>query len=125
MTRIEAAQLALDNEDLALADRLLGDHDHAIRVEDHAWPRGEILARLRPSQTLARLRRTRPRNVRAWSDDRSERIALAGVALAALERPRQAAAMYRLARQREQWIEESMRQKLEQLGAPLEGEIAD
>jgi len=123
--RLTAAQLALDGDDAELADRLLGDHDRAIDVTDHAWPRGEILARLRPTVALARLRRTRARGVRRWSDERADRIALAGVAFEALARPRQAAAMYRLAMRREDWVESPMRVRLAALGEPVEGELAD
>ena len=121
-TRIDAAQLALDNGDLELADRLLGDHSRAIDL--HNWPRGALLARLRPSETLAQLRRTRHRTVRRWSDDGGDRIALAGIALEALARPRQAAALYRLAATREIWLADLMRERLQALGEPLEGEVA-
>ncbi|NVB77025.1 MAG: hypothetical protein HOV81_01400 [Kofleriaceae bacterium] len=123
--RIEAAQLAIHDNDLALADRLLGDHGHAIAFDDHGSRYGEVLARLRPSETLATLRRTRSREVRRWSEDRAERIALAGVALEALARPRQAAAMYRLAAKTETWIAETMRERLAALGEPVEGDVAD
>ena len=122
--RIDAAQLALDNGDRELADRLLGDHGNALVFESHAWPRGDLLGQLRPSETLARLRRSRPRSVHSWRDDRADRIALAGVALAALQRPRQAAALYRLAAQKEDWIEKAMHEKLAALGEPLAGELA-
>jgi hypothetical protein len=125
LIRIDAAQLALHNKDLELADRLLGDHDRAIRIEEYAWPNGEIVARLRPSRALARLRRSRPRSVRRWSDERGDRIALAGVALQALERPRKAAAMFRLAAKLESWLLEDMHARLTAMGAPIDGDYAD
>jgi len=124
LIRIEAARLALGNDDLDLADRLLGDHDRAIQVEEYAWPHGEIVARLRPSRTLARLRRSRRRHVRRWSDERGDRIALAGIALQALERPRQAAAMFRLAAKTERCLADAMHARLVAMHAPIDGEVA-
>jgi hypothetical protein len=121
--RIDAAQLAFDAGELELADRLLGDHGGTIR-RDVGYPPAVMLARLRPSHTLAQLRRERTRDVRRWGDDSGDRIALAGIALEALSRPRQAAAMYRLAATKGEWLAREMRVQLERLGAPFEGELA-
>ncbi len=123
--RIEAAQLALDAGEPALARRLLGDHGHAIDLRYNAWPRGEMLAQLSPSETLARIRRTRARGVRRWRDESADRIAVAGVALETLARPRKAAAMYRLAITNGTYLEDPMTRRLEALGAPLDGELAE
>jgi hypothetical protein len=123
--RLEASRLAFDNEDFELADRLLGTHDHAIRLADHAYYWGSMLARLRPSHTLAELRRTRDRRVRSWEGETGDRVALAGIALEMLQRPRQAATMYRLAiRKEEHWLGDELRARLKALGEPLEGEVA-
>ncbi len=121
--RIDAAQLAFHARELELADRLLGEHDRAIDL-DALYPATEMLARLRPSSTLARLRASRSRDVRRWTDEYGHRIALAGMALEALARTRQAAAMYRLAARTEQWLVPHMRARLGRLGEPFEGEVA-
>jgi hypothetical protein len=95
--RITAARVALAAGERALADRLLGDHARSIELEEPAWWSSRIVAELRPSATLARLRATRRRGVRGFADDDAERMALAGACLEALRRPRQAATLYRLA----------------------------
>jgi len=56
-----------------------------------------VLARLRPSLALARLRQTRLRGRRGWDDEFGARLAVAGLAMEHLHRPRQAAEMYRRA----------------------------
>ncbi len=124
--RLDAARLAFDNEDFELADRLLGNHDHAIHLEHHSYYWGSLLAHLRPSITLGRLRRTRDRHVRSWENDSGDRVAIAGIALEKLRRPRQAAAMYRLAIRKEgQWLGDELRGRLKALGEPLDGEVAE
>ncbi len=119
-THVTAAKLAFAAGDRALADRLLGDHAGAIQLHDHPWHDGQLLAELRPSYTLARLRATRRRSIRDWADERADRIAIAGVALEALHRPRQAAALYRLAIENEDWLADHLKPRLEQLGEPVE-----
>jgi len=94
---VAAAQLALDADEPALADRLLGDHAGAVDLSEGSWPLGATLARLRPSYALARLRATRARGVRSWHDEPHLRIAIAAVAMAALRRPGKARALYRQA----------------------------
>jgi hypothetical protein len=93
--RVAAALMAMQQGERELADRLLGDHADVIGFDDHSWSEAEMLAELRPSFLLARLRATRPRGVRSWRGDSGLRLVLAGVALEALHRPAQAAAMYR------------------------------
>lgn len=117
--RIAAAQLALTAGNAGLADRMLGEYATTIDIAHHAWPHGELLARLRPSYALSRLRETRERHVRSWQQDTGDRIAVAGVALEALCRPKQAARRYRLA-MREDWLEPIMRERLAALGEPIE-----
>ncbi len=119
-THIAAAELALRAGDRALADRLLGDHAATIRIDDHPWHYGQLLAELRPSYTLARLRETRHRDIRTWEDERGDRVAVAGVALAALHRPKQAAAMFRLAMKHEDWLAPFMKVRLEALGESVD-----
>jgi hypothetical protein len=115
LTRVSAAQLAFDAGDPALADRLLGEHANIIRLEHQVGEHADLLARLRPSYTLARLRETRHAGVRSWSDEIGDRIVLAGTALETLHRPKQAAAMYRLA-MRYEYLEPQMRARLRALG---------
>jgi hypothetical protein len=114
-THVTAAHLALRAGDRALADRFLGDHVAVIRLDDHPWQDGEMLAQLRPSYTLARLRETRHRTVRDWDDEPGDRCAVAGVALEALHRPKQAAAMYRLAL-RDDWLIPHVQWRLDRIG---------
>ena len=117
-THVVAAELALRAGERALADRFLGDHAATIRIDDHPWHYGRVLAELRPSYTLARLRETRRRDIRRWEDECGDRVAVAGVALAALRRPKQAAAMFRLAMKHEDWLTPFMKARLEELGEP-------
>jgi hypothetical protein len=93
----DAASLAMRAGDLALADRLLGEHVAGVSFEYALNTHAVLLARLRPSLALAALRESRDRSVRRAEDDRPDRNALAAVALHALHRPRQAAAMLALA----------------------------
>jgi hypothetical protein len=116
---ISAAELAVEAGDLALADRLLGDHADAIRLEHHAWPGGKLLALLRPSRALARLRATRERSVRSWRDERGDRIAVAGVAMEALHRPRKAAELYQLAIEGDAYLSYALQDRLDALADPL------
>jgi hypothetical protein len=119
-THITAAELALEAGDPELADRLLGEHGDAIRLEDHAWPGGKLLALLRPSRALVRLRATRARGVRSWPDDRGDRIAVAGLAMEALHRPRKAAELYRLALDRDPYLEYDLNDRLAAVAASIE-----
>lgn len=114
LTHVIAAELAFRAGDRVLADRFLGDHAGVIRLADHPWHYGEILAELRPSFTLARLRETRTKDVRTWEDERGDRCAVAGVALEALHRPKQALAMYELAL-REDWLEPHLSDRVQRL----------
>ncbi len=115
LTHFLAAALALRAGDRALADRLLGDHARVVQLGDHAWHHGETLAELRPSLTLVRLRETRPKHVRTWEDESGDRCAVAGVALEALHRPKQAVAMYQLAL-REDWLRPCLSDRMKRLG---------
>ncbi|MEO8701693.1 MAG: hypothetical protein ABI867_16725 [Kofleriaceae bacterium] len=117
-TRIAAAELAMAANQPELARRLFGDHGDAVRLEHHAWPSGEILAQLRPSFALARLRATRV--VRRLADEPGDRLAVAGAALEALHRPRQAAALYRLALEREDHLAYYLNPRLARLGFAVE-----
>jgi hypothetical protein len=91
------------------------------------WPQHEVIARLRPSLMMTILRRTRVRDVRGWSEEPGERLALAAVALEALHRPRQAAAMYRLAMKHTGYLREELRTRLDALGLAedLDGAAAE
>jgi hypothetical protein len=111
---IRAARLAMRVGDPALADRLLGDHENAVDLRDAAWTDGELLAQLRPSVALARLRATRPRGVRRLGDETGERLAVAAVALETLRRPHQAAALYRRVTGTE-WLHNEIRGRLRAL----------
>ncbi len=115
-TMITAAELALEAGDPALADRLLGPHAGAIRLAHHAWPWGAMLARLRPSVALARLRATRLRHVRRLADESGDRLAVAAVAMETLRRPRQAAALYKLAIERESYLADDLEIRLAAIG---------
>jgi hypothetical protein len=110
-----AARLALRSGDLMLADRLLVGLAVRSRFAHDAWTLGEVLARTRPSFTLARLRQTRPRGVRRWADERGARLAVAGLAFETLRRPRQAAACYRQAIAQEGWLAAELRPRLNTL----------
>jgi hypothetical protein len=114
---ILAAELAVGAGELALADRLLGDHADAIQLEHWAWHQGQLLAQLRPSRALERLRATRDRGVRSWRDDRGDRIAVAGVAMEALHRPRKAAELYQLAIDRDEHLSYYLQARLDALAA--------
>lgn len=59
--------------------------------------------------------------MRSWQDDRPDRIALSGIALEALRRPKQAARRYRVA-MREDWLTPLMVARLEALGEDVRGE---
>jgi hypothetical protein len=118
LTHVTAAELAFRAGDRQLADRFLGDHAGVIRLADHPWHHGELLAELRPSFTLARLRETRRKEVRTWEDERGDRCAVAGVALEALHRPKQALAMYELAL-REDWLEPHLVARMKRLGEEI------
>jgi hypothetical protein len=76
-----------------------------------------VLARTRPSLALARLRETRPPGVRRQEDEWGERLAVTGLALETLRRPRQAAAAYRRAMEEESWLAEELRPRLAALEA--------
>jgi len=89
----DAACLAMRAGDLALADRLLGNHAAGIGLEYALYTHAVLLARLRPSLALAKLRATRDRTVRRAEDDSPDRNALAAIALLSLHRPKQAATM--------------------------------
>ena len=115
LTHFLAADLALRAGDRVLADRLLGEHAGVVRLVDHTWHHGETLAELRPSFTLARLRETRSKAVRTWEDEPGDRCAVAGVALEALHRPKQAVAMYKLAL-REDWLKMLLHDRMKRLG---------
>jgi len=93
----DAACLAMRAGDLALADRLLGDHVAGVSYEYALTTHAVLLARVRPSLALAGLRASRDRSVRRAEDDRPDRNMLAAIALHALHRHRQAAAMFALA----------------------------
>jgi hypothetical protein len=96
-TMIHAARLALAAGDHAMANRLLaGRARPQMMIDTPRWI-GDLLARLRPSQALALLRRTRERGVRDWEDEPVERIVVAATAMEGLRRPHQAAALYRVA----------------------------
>lgn len=116
LTHVIAAELALRAGDRALADRFLGDHAGVIRLVGHPWQHGETLAELRPSFTLARLRETRAKDVHGWEDEPGDRCAVAGVALEALHRPKQALAMYKLAL-RDDWLRPHLHDRMQRLGA--------
>jgi len=118
LTHVTAAELAFRAGDRQLADRLLGDHAGVIRLADHPWHYGELLAELRPSFTLARLRETRTKEVRTWEDEPGDRCAVAGVALEALHRPKQALAMYQLAL-RDDWLKPLLYDRVKRLGAAI------
>jgi hypothetical protein len=90
-----AANLATIVGQPDLADRLLLGPASRADLRYATWYWGQVLARLRPSFALARLRQTRPRGVRGWNDEFGARLAVAGLAMEHLHRPRQAAAMYR------------------------------
>lgn len=96
-TRITAACHALRAGARDLAELLLADHGATIHPSDHSWDAAELLAKLRPSLLLARLRATRERGRRGWRSEPPFRLLLAGIAHEALNRPRQAIALYRLA----------------------------
>ncbi|MBZ0231467.1 MAG: hypothetical protein K8M05_03895, partial [Deltaproteobacteria bacterium] len=96
-TMIQAARIALQAGDLAMADRLLaGRARPQMMVDTPRWV-GDVLARVRPSLALSLLRSTRERGVRGWEDEPVERVVVAAMAMEHLRRPRQAAALYRLA----------------------------
>jgi hypothetical protein len=67
-----------------------------MMVDTPRWI-GDLLARIRPSLALSLLRSTRERGVRGWEDEPVERIVVAATAMETLRRPRQAAALYRIA----------------------------
>lgn len=96
-TRITAACHALRAGARDLAELLLADHGATIHPTDHARDASELLAQLRPSLLLARLRATRERGRRGWRSEPPFRLLMAGIAHEALNRPRQATALYRLA----------------------------
>jgi hypothetical protein len=114
-TRVTAASLAMRAGAADLADRLLADHGAAVSLDEHDWMQAELLARLRPSLLLARLRATRERGVRTWRDESGVRLSLAGTALEALHRPNQAAAMYRLALDANVYLRDELRARLRRL----------
>jgi hypothetical protein len=115
VTRVTAASLALRAGAADLADRLLADHGAAVSIDEHDWSQAEILARLRPSLLLARLRATRHRGVRTWREESGVRLILAGTALEALHRPNQAAAMYQLALDANAYLRDELRARLRRL----------
>lgn len=96
-TRVAAAVLAMQVGARELAELLLADHGASVHPSDSSLGTSELLARLRPSLLLARLRETRYRGVRSWRDELPHRLCFGGLALEELKRPRQAAALYRLA----------------------------
>lgn len=96
-TMIAAARLAVAAGDHELADRLIGTRARASHMTQAPRWLGDVLAVVRPSQALAFLRATRERGVHGWDDEPVERQAIAALALEHLRRPRQAAALYRLA----------------------------
>ncbi len=96
-TMIQAARIALEAGELAMADRLIaGRARPQMMVDTPRWI-GDLLARVRPSLALALLRSTRERGVRRWEDEPVERMVVAAMAMEYLRRPRQAAALYRAA----------------------------
>lgn len=103
-TLLKAAHLATKAGDTALADRLMLGPASRADLHDGTWHWGQVLARLRPSFALARLRQTRRRGVRGWNGEWGVRLAVAGLAMEHLHRPRQAAAMYRRAIADEPWL---------------------
>lgn len=109
---LNAAGLALQNDDLPLADRLLAGLAARGQFQHSAWSWGRVLARTRPSFTLARLRQTRSPGVRSLDDETGERLAVAALALETLHRPRQAAALYRRAIADEAWLADELRPRL-------------
>lgn len=96
-TMIQAAGLALRGGDLALTDRLLAGRVRPRMMVDAPRWIGDLLARVRPSLALSLLRSTRERGVRGWQDEPVERVVVAAMAMETLRRPRQAAALYRVA----------------------------
>jgi hypothetical protein len=116
-TLVVAADLALRHGDLALADRLLAGPAERATFQHDAWYLGRMVARTRPSFTLARLRATRPPGVRRLEDERGDRLAVAALATETLNRPRQALALYRQALADAPWLEDELRPRLEALGA--------
>jgi hypothetical protein len=114
---VRAAWLAGRTGDLALADRLLGNHAAAISLVHSAGTFGLLLAQLRPSFALAQLRATRQRGVRSWHDECGERIAVAAIAMDALNRPHKAAELYQLAMQRDPDVGYALRPRLDALHA--------
>jgi hypothetical protein len=111
-TLVSAADRATEIGDHDLADRLMVGPAARAPLTHSVWHWGQVLARLRPSFALARLRQTRPRGVRGWNDERGERLAMAGLALEQLHRRRQAAAFYRLALVDQPWLEDDLRPRL-------------
>ena len=108
-----AAELARRSGDPDAADRLLlGPALRADLSHGDVWHWGQVLARRRPSLALARLRQTRPRDVRGWRDERGDRLAVAGLALEQLHRPRQAAAFLRRAIADAPWLADQIRDHL-------------
>ena len=110
-----AADMATRHGDRDLADRLLIGPASRAALEFGAWHWGQVLARWRPSFALARLHQTRPRGVRGLAAERGERLAVAGLALEQLHRPRQAAAFYRRAIADEEWLANELNPRLEAL----------
>jgi hypothetical protein len=78
---------------------------------------GRLLARTRPSFTLARLRTTRPRGVHHLEDERGDRLAVVALALETLNRPKQAITLYRRALADASWLEDELRPRLDALEA--------
>jgi len=103
-TLIRAADLATRAGQSELADRLLFGPASRADLRYSSWYWGQVLARVRPSFALARLRQTRSRGVRGWNDEFGARLAVAGLAMEHLHRPRQAAAMYRRAIEDDPWL---------------------
>jgi hypothetical protein len=117
-TLIRAADMATRNGNLDLADRLLLGPATRSNLEHGVWFWGQVLARRRPSFALARLHQTRPRGVRGLAGEQGERLAVAGLALEALRRPRQALTFYRRAIADEQWLESELGPRLTALERP-------
>ena len=121
--RLAAAGLAFRAGELSLADRLLGDRSYDVDLDHHVWTPLEVLAQLRPSQFLAKLRQGRAAFDRWWGQS-GEHKALEGVALEALHRPKQAAELYRQALQHDEYLRAELGPRLEALEA-LEAAAAD
>jgi hypothetical protein len=119
-TRVAAAEMAWHMGEESLADRLLGEHGTSVPVDWPDWGPAEMVAHLRPSLMLSRLRQTRYRAAHGWRGESGERLALAAIAMERLHRPRQAAEMYRLAIERAPYLSDQLRSRLHAGARPVQ-----